>query len=318
MKKIITTLLFCGCVVAAESPSTNTATRNVPPPPRKMLYLSAKEMERVGKYDEAKAVYRMAINNGVIGDAKDEAFLGLARCEEKQENFWLAFLAIESSFPERDALLNLPAEERAKALLLRVNLQWQIAGELEKIGTEIVADAVDKKNKKLNGFSAAAEIYHAIIYNHPKSDVARSAFIRRGFCLRQIGDFTEAEKTYRMLINTFPDAPEVAEAKIGLAALLAEKTHEKGGLRGREQSETTDIVRNAKTLTDKRPELQEQVEYAQTAIEENEAAALLQQAKEYLKRGGRKSNSAAIFLLEDIYKRYPNTAAANEAKTYLQ
>ncbi|MDR0867482.1 MAG: tetratricopeptide repeat protein [Planctomycetota bacterium] len=293
----------------------NVETRAVPPPPRKMLYASAKALERAGEFAEAKAIYRMALHNGAGGRNKDEAFLGLARCEEQEGNFWAAFLAVESSYPTRDELLNLPAAERGDELARRAKMEMRYGDELSKLGDAETPATQD--GKKLNGYQAAAAIFYAVVYNNPQAPVARTALLRRGDCLKNAGDFAEAEKSYRMLINTFPDAPEVAAAKISLASALAEKTADNGGLRGREERETTDLLLSTSTAP-LPPELREKLAATQSEIDENKAQTLLATVKNYYaKRLNSRDRHAATFLLNDILDRYPQTAAAAEAAKML-
>lgn len=314
IRSLILFLTCTGVLAAAD-----TSTRAVPEPPRRLLYSSAKALERERQYDEAMAIYRMALHNGVSGRAKDEAYLGLARCEEQQGNLWKAFLAVESSFPTREQLLALKNEERSEELLRRLNIETRLGDALTRAGKNIVADAKDKKGAPLNGFAAAAEVFNSIVFNNPQSAPARAALIKRGYCLRQNGDFAEAERSYRLLINSFPGAPEVAEANIALAALLAEKTQTNGGIRGDEEREATAIFNAAAATPDLKPELKEKLAAAKKAVDENKAQALLQSVKNYyLKRGGRKEQESAAFLLADIIARYPQTQAAAEAKTLLK
>ena len=319
MRRVTESVLIGLLLASGSVPAADTHTRAVPTPPRALLYASAKNMERDGLFADAMAVYRMAIHNGVTGRAKDEAYLGLARCEEKQGNFWKAFLAVESSFPTRDELLALSNEERGKELQRRLKIETRLGDALAQKGRETIPEAKTKDGKNLNGWGAAAEVFNAIVFNNPKTPFARSALIKRGDCLRQNKDYDAAEKSYRLLINTFPEAAEVAEAKIALARLLAEKTQNNGGIRGDVEQETTAIFNAAATIPDMKPELKEKLTDARNAVNENKAQALLQSVKNYyLKRGGRKEKESARFLLADIVARYPQTKAATEAQELLK
>lgn len=307
-------LLALPGALAASSSAADTSVRSAPEPPRALMYSSAKAMEKRGEFEDAMAVYRMAIHNGVTGRAKDEAYLGLARCEEKQGNLWKAFLAVESSFPTKDELLALPNDRRGAELERRLKIEMRLAAALAELGSAPAPDATARDGKPLNGYAAAAEVYHAIVYNNPRTAYARQALVRRGDCLRRNRDYDAAEKSYRLLINSFPGTPEVAEANIALAALLAEKTSGNGGIRGDAERETDAIFNAAATVPDMKPELKEKLEAAKGAVDENKAQALLQSVKNYyLKRGGRRERESAVFLLSDIIARYPRTDAAREA-----
>ena len=307
------------CLLLANARAADTSTRAVPEPPRALLYASAKALEREKQFADAMAVYRMALHNGVTGQAKDEAYLGLARCEEKQGNLWKAFLAVESSFPERDALIAMTNDERGREMERRLKIETRLGEALAQAGKAAVPDAADKSGKAMNGWAAAAAVYYAIVYNNPKTVFARKALVRRGDCLRQNGDYGEAEKSYRMLINTFPGTPEVAEANIALAALLAEKTSGNGGIRGDAEQETTAIFNAAAATPDLKPELKEKLAEAQSAVRENKAQALLASVKNYyLKSGGKQGRQSAEFLLADIVARYPESSAAKEAAELLK
>lgn len=302
-----------GCLLAAPLAAAEAPVRSAPEPPRALLYSSAKAMERRGEFDEAMAVYRMAIHNDVTGRSKDEAYLGLARCEEKQGNFWKAFLAVESSFPKKEELLALPNDRRGAELERRLKIETRLAAALAGLGAAPAPDATARDGKPLNGFAAAAEVYQAIVYNNPQTTYARQALVKRGDCLRRNREFAAAEKSYRLLINTFPGTPEVAEANIALASLLAEKTSGNGGIRGDDEREATAIFNAAATVPDMKPELKEKLEEAKSAVDENKAQALLESVKNYYLKRGRRERESAVFLLSDIIARYPRTDAAREA-----
>jgi outer membrane protein assembly factor BamD (BamD/ComL family) len=308
-------LLAATLATAISAPAMET--RDVPPPPKCLLYASAKSLERQGKFADAKSIYRMALHNGAAGRSKREAFLGLARCEEKSGDFWAAFLAVESSYPTREELLGMPAEQRGKELARRAKMETRYADALAKRGHKEIGTTL-KDGKKLTGFTSAAAVYHAVVFNNPQSPATLNALIERGDCLRAAGEFDEAEKSYRMLINTFPGAPEVEEARISLAGLLAEKTAGNGGLRGREERETTDILRSASTAVSLAPEVKEKLQTARVEINENKAQALLDTVKKhYAKRHNSRDHKATIFLLNEIIDRYPRSAAATEAAKML-
>jgi TolA-binding protein len=311
-------LSVAGCLsgIFSGAAAADGAQRVVPPPPRNLLYLAAKDHERGGNFAEAKAVYRMALHNGVTGAARREAFLGLARCEESEGNYWEAFKAVESSFPAKEDLLALAPAARGDEISRRLAAEMRLAAALAPHGAAEVGRKAS--GAAVTGWQAAAEVYYAVVYNNPQSELARQALVKRGDILRQAGDYAEAERSYRLLINSFPDTPEVVEAQISLAGLLAEKTAAEGGLRGDAERETVAIFRTAATLPNLAAPLKEKLQDAQQAVNENKAQALLAKVTHYyLPRGNRRERDAAKWMLNDIITRYPATTAATAARELL-
>lgn len=283
--------------------------RKVTAPADRYLYLSAKKLELEGgedALDDAMSIYRMAVHNGAQGRALQEAYLGLARCEYARGNYWQAFRAVESSYPKEF--------DRAE-LDLRAQMEMDLGQLLQKQSAQKVGDAMDKDGKPLSGYQAAAQVYESVVYNDPKGPYTPTALRRRAQCLKELKDYDEAEKTYYTLSNTFPHSKENIEAKLELIELLALKTKDTGGIKAQDQDRVTDMIRQAKTRQESNdPSYKQKIEQAETALAENRAAARLQEAKFYIKRGGDKAESAAKFILEDILRLYPDTTAAKEAR----
>ncbi len=296
-------------------PSANikdgVAVRKVAEPEDKFLYLSAKKLELQGgeAIEDAMSIYRMAVHNGAQGRALEEAYLGLARCEYAQGNHWQAFRAVESSFPK---------EFDRTALDLRARMELDLGEKLVQRAGQPVDGALDKDGKTLNGFQAALQIFDAMIYNDQKGPLIPRALRRKAYCLTQLKDYDEAEKTYFILQNSFAYSPENAPAKLELIELLALKTKGDGGIKARRQEQVVEMLREVKTDPGSdTPEIKQKIEQAEAAVRENQAAARLQEVRYHLKRGGAKDEAAAKFLLEDILRLYPDAESAKEAQKML-
>lgn len=289
------------------------AVRKVAEPANPYLYLSAKKLELQGgeeALEEAMSIYRMAARNGAQGRALEEAFMGLARCEYARGNYWQAFLAIEASYPK---------EFDRAALDLRSRMEADLAEKMIAKANAPVEGAQGKNGKPLNGYQAAVAIFDAMIYNDQKGPLIPAALRRKAFCQTQLKDYDEAEKTYFVLQNSFPYSQENAPAKLELIELLALKTKGEGGIKARRQEQVVEMLREVEASpAGDNPEIKQKMEAAKAAVRENQAAAKIEQAKTYLKRGGTKENAAAKFLLEDVLRLYPDAESAKEAQTMLQ
>ncbi len=295
-------------VEAAPAPKPAAVSeRKVTQPASEYYYISAKKLELNGPeaVRDAMAIYRMALHNGATNRAKEEAYLGLGRCEYRLGNYWRSFKAIESSFPQ---------EFDSTQTNLRSRMEMILGGLLEQLGNNPVKGSAEDGEKELSGYQAAALVYQAVNYNDPKSGFAREALRSKGRCLLKSGEYDEAEKAYYTLLNSYPGSKEALEAGPELVELKALKSKNEGGLRGKTLDDAVNILRQAETMPDTNEAFKEKIGKAKTAVQENVAETKLKEAKYYLKRGGKKSEVAARFILSDIIKLYPQTKAGKEAE----
>lgn len=294
--------------------------RKVREPSKEHIYLSAKRLELAqggDKLEDAKAIYRMAIHNGATGYELEEAYMGLARCEYRQSNYWAAFSAIENSFPK--------SFDNA-AVELRIKMELDLAGRLARTGDREATGAPFKKDAngqmlpdRISGLEAAAEIYKAVTYNDPKGPYAPRGLLMSARCYKEIGRYLEAEIEYRHLVETFPNSKESQKAQAELVEVLAKKSESADkGLEGEVQDEVLSRMLQARTVAKDSPELKESVDRAKDAIAETQSKAMLEKADFYIQRGNKKSREAAKFVLEDIIKKYPQTEAAKSAVEKLE
>lgn len=285
--------------------------RKVVAPADKYLYLSAKKLECAGgeSIEEAMSIYRMALHNGAKGRASDEAYLGLARCEYARGDYWQAFRAVESSYPQEF--------DRAE-LDLRSRMELELGKLLMQRAGQPVAGALDKDGKTLNGYQTAEIVFESVVYNDPKSVLAPQALRHKAQCQKELRRYEDAKKSYYMLTNSYPFSPEKAQASLELIELMALMTKDTGGIKPADQERVVNILRSNKASSNNAdPAFREKITQAETAVKENQATARLGEAKFYLKRGGDKANAAAKFMLEDILRHYPDAAAAKEAQELL-
>lgn len=302
--------LLCVFTTGAQEAGAAPATRKVSQPEQKHYYISAKRLELKGteSVKDAMAIYRMALHNGASGAAREEAYLGLARCEYRLGNYWRSFQAVQSSLPD---------QFDARALQLRSRMEMDLASILEQLAQKPVKGSKGKDDKELSGYQAAAIIYEAVIYNDPKSDFARKALQRQALCYQNSGDLNEAEKSYYKLVNTFPRSQEALQAQPEMVKLLALKSKGEGGLRGKKYDEAIDRIRQSKTISGGK-NFQEKVKQAEQAVQENAAETKFNEAMYYRKRGGRQAQASAEFLLRDIIRRYPQTKAGKQAQELVE
>lgn len=292
---------------AQEDGKSALTQRKIVQPSSEHFYVSAKKLELNGEdaVREAMAIYRMALHNGAQGVAKEEAYLGLARCEYRLGNYWQSYKAVESSFPQEF--------EHAK-IQLRSRMEMDLAQLLAQKKSEPIPGSEEKGGKPMTGYQAGAAVYNTVIYNDPKSEFARQALRYRGLCLKDAGELEEAEKSYYMLVNTYPSSREALEAGPEMVELQALKSRGEGGLRGKKYDEAINRLRQSKTVTSAGEDFNGKIEKAQQAVDESAAETRLKEAQYYRSRGGRKGNDAAEYILADIIKRYPQTQAGQEAQ----
>ncbi len=304
-------------VIAAESTVGNgkNNVREVGEPSRRQIYLSAKrlELEAGGeRIEDAKAIYRMAIHNGAKGYELEEAYLGLARCEFRQGNFWSAFAALENSFPQ---------QFDQDGVALRIKMELDLAGRLARMGDREARSAPFKKDingkmlpDRISCLDAAAEIYKTVTYNDPKGPYAPRGLLMSARCYKELGKFRESEVEYRHLVETYPNSKEAENAQAELIEVMAKKTElADKGLEGEAQDEILSRMLNAKAAAKSSPELEQSLERAEEAVATTQSKAMLEKVDYYLSRGNRQSIEAAKFLLNDIIKRFPDTEAATTA-----
>lgn len=312
-----------GEVVDVEAPTVKkkrAAVRKVEEPSVKHIYLSAKRLELAQggeKIEDAKAIYRMAIHNGAVGYELEEAYLGLARCEYRQGNYWAAFKALENSFPRKFD---------AQAVELRIKMELDLAGRLARTGEREVSGTPLKKDKagknlpdRMSGFEAAAEIYKTVTYNDPKGAYAPRGLLMSARCYKEAGMIGKAEVEYRHLVETFPDSKEAQKAQAELVEVIALKNlNNDKGVEGVAQDEVLSRMQQAKTVAKQSPQVSASVEKAENALAETQSRSMLDKADFYIQRGNKKSRAAAVFMLSEIVRLYPQTKAAEEASGKLK
>lgn len=305
-------LLLASFILLASNNAAekNIATRKVSKPSGRQIYASARKLEIKGdenSIEDAMSIYRMAIHNGARGNAKEQAYLGLARCEYQKKNYWRSFQAIEESFPQKFV---------QKEIDHRVMMELDLAKRMAMLGSRELEDAPSVGGKKLSGVDGAAAVFEAANYNDPKGKHAAYALWMRGRCLKSAGRYKEAELAYRLLTNTYPRSKEAALAQPELAVAMVK--NEKGGyeLEGEKELQVTEILNQAKTIRGGK-EFAGNVDEAVAIVNEKKAAKMLESAQFYLSRGSKESLPSARFLLGDIIKRFPQTESAGVAEKLL-
>ncbi len=312
--------VLCGLFIAGVAYADSSNVRKVQEPSKKQIYLSAKRLELAeggARIDDAKAIYRMAIHNGAQGFELEEAYMGLARCEFRQGNYWNAFEALESSFPK---------EFDQDGVALRIKMELDLAGRLARMGKREATGAPFKKDingnmlpDRISCLEASAIIYKAITFNDPKGPYAPRGLLMSGRCYNELGMYKQSEDEYRHLVETYPESVETEKAQAELVEVLAKKNAAADkGIEGEVQDEVQDRLLQAKAVAKNSPEMAESVERANAALADTQSKAMLDKAEFYISRGNSKSLSAAKFLLNDIIKRFPQTAAAKIAAERLE
>lgn len=293
---------------AADTPRESAASRHANAIPVARLFRTAHAKEEQGEDGaaEALALYRATLRNGATGEVAEEAWFGVARCEFRLGNPWRAYLAAEQSFPHH---------YDARRVSERIGLQIDLAKALQAQGMTPV-DTGEEEEKKTAGFEAASRIYERIVYNDPQHPFAPEALLRAGDCHKEMGNYDQAEFRYRQLLTHYERSEEVRLARPSLAEVLTRK--HRASNPDAVRSEMTDLL-PPQELDAQMPEaVRERTEAAFAVRNETEAESLYEKAKYYASAGGQRSRDAAIFLCEDILKRYPQTPSATEAQALLE
>ncbi len=243
------------------------------------------------------------------GEAREEAWYGVARCEYRRENWWKAFDALERSFPKDFDRTEVDG---------RVKLEMFIGERLWRLGYTPVIGA-EKDGQPQNGYQAAARVYAAAIFNQPVSKDAPLALLRRGDAAAMDGDWKEAAKFYRSVVQYYPESEPAMQARSSLTEAVYRQDWP-AGLPEAARTDLSNIMQEVekpeKVLS---PAAEERRQRAVTLANDLDAAQKLSQAKDYLKNIRRKkSRDAAVFLLGEIVSRYPTTMQAQEAAMMLQ
>lgn len=260
--------------------------------------------------EKAIGAYMSVISMADAGtEAREEAWYGVARCEYRRGNWWSSFDALERSFPQQ--------YERSE-VAGRVKLEMYIGERLWRIGTEPAPQAVVEGNQ-LSGYQAASKVYAAAIFNQPIASDAPLALLRRGDACTMEGEWKEAVKYYRQVVEYYPESDQAMQARSSLAeAVLRQEWATGFPEAGREDLSTLmgDVERSHDRLS---PEAQERRQRAVELANNMEAETKLRQAKEYLRSIRlKKSRDAGVFLLGEIVSRFPTTAQATEAADILR
>ncbi len=238
------------------------------------------------------------------GEAREEAWYGVARCEYRLANWWKAFQALERSFPDQYN----PGEVAG-----RMKLESFIGERLWRMGYEPIPDAKDG-NMPLNGYQAAARVYAAMVDNVPAHDDTPLALLRQGDAASLINDWDNAARFYRQLVEYFPDSEEAMQGRSSLAEAIYRQEWPRGfpeAARDDVQSIMGDVVRADSDLS---PDAQDRRRRAEEVANTLDADIKLRHAKEYLKSVRlKKSRDGAVFLLQEIVRMYPRTEQAGEA-----
>ncbi len=275
--------------------------------------LSAKKVNNEAAYQDnlKKSVdaYMEIIAMADAGsEAREEAWYGVARCEYRRENWWKAFDALERSFPK---------DFDKNEVDSRIKLEMFIGERLWRLGYSPVAGA-DKDGNQQNGYQAAARVYAAAIFNQPVAKDAPLALLRRGDAAAMDGDWKEAAKFYRSVVQYYPDSEPAMLARSSLAEAVYRQDWP-AGLPEAARTDLSNIMQEVeKPEQQLSPAAEERRQRAVTLANDLEAAQKLSQAKEYMKSiRVKKSRDAAVFLLGDIVSHYPTTLQAQEASMML-
>jgi Uncharacterized protein conserved in bacteria len=238
------------------------------------------------------------------GEAREEAWYGIARCEYRMANWWRAFQALERSFPE---------EYNPGEVAGRMKLESFIGERLWRMGDTPVQDARDK-NMPLNGYQSAARVYAAMVENVPAHDDTPLALLRQGDAASLINDWDNAARYYRQLVEYFPDSEEAMQGRSSLTEAIYRQEWPRGfpeAARDDVQNIMGDVVRADSGLS---AEALDRRRRAEEVANDLDADIKLRHAKEYLKSVKlRKSREGAVFLLQEIVRMYPRTEQAAEA-----
>lgn len=241
-------------------------------------------------------------------DAREEAWYGVARCEYRRENWWKSFDALERSFPSK---FNKQEVEG------RIKLEMFIGERLWRMGHSPVVDARNE-DQPLTGFQAASKVYAAAVFNQPNAKEAPLALLRRGDAAAMDGDWKEASKLYRTVVQYYPDSEPAMQARSSLAEAVYRQEWPSGfpeAARNDLASFMTEVEAPEQTLSGPAEERRQR---AVALANSHEADMKLRQAKDYMQKiRVKKSRDAAVFQLGEIVSHYPNTPQANEAANLL-
>lgn len=242
------------------------------------------------------------------GEAREEAWYGVARCEYRLGNWWKSFEALERSFPE---------EYQPGEVTGRMKLESFIGERLWGFGVNPAPDAV-VQGEQLDGYRAAARVYKALVFNEPLGEGTPLALLRQGDAASMHGNWEEATRLYRQLVDYFPDSEQSMQGRSSLAEAIYRQEWPTGfpeAARRDVQVIMEDVERSETTLSvDAADRRRRAVEIANDL----DAEIKLRHAKEYLRSVRlRKSRDGAVFLLKDIVTLYPNTKQASEASEIL-
>lgn len=254
--------------------------------------------------------YMDIVNQADAGnEAREEAWYGVARCEYRLGNWWRTFEALERSYPKEYSKPDVES---------RVKLEMFAADRLYSLREAIAPDAVDE-DKPLSGYMAAAKVYAAVAFNQPRNAQAPRAVLRGGDIAAFYGKWDEAERFYRQVVKNYGDTDEAMQARASLMEVLYRRDWPSGfPEEGRRDIRLMrdDLERagsNNSELT------KERLRRANSAGAEYEAEIKLNNAIDYMRsvRAGKKAQQAALFLLNDVIDKYPNTKAAADARRIL-
>ncbi|MDR3210786.1 MAG: tetratricopeptide repeat protein [Planctomycetota bacterium] len=238
------------------------------------------------------------------GEAREEAWYGVARCEYRLGNWWRSFEALERSFPREF----LPAEVER-----RLQLEMFVAERLWRYGNSPITEA-RVAGRGLDGYQAAARVYAAVVHNAPIGAEAPLALLRQGDAAGFRSDWEDAARHYRRLIEYYPDSEESLQARSSLAETIYRREWPTGlpeAARNDANLVMEDVEGHTESLS---PEARERRERAVAVANQRERELKLRQAKDYLRLVRlRKSREGAVFILRDVVALYPGTEEATEA-----
>lgn len=255
---------------------------------------------------QAESLYRQIVEAEVPEGLRSDAGFGRARVLDRLNKPWQAHLAVEASYPKRFD---------AKGVRERVNLQYKLAKDLMALGDkEIGSETGDEK--KLTGVHAASIVFGALVYNDPHCPYAPRALLLQGDCLIRSGSQEEAEEAYRKLIKYYPKSKEAMYAYAGAALAIVDRDW-KGGLPREKAQEVEQLLLECHAARKTDPELEQRIQRVEGVRDESFAADRLKKARFHLRRGSKPDRQAAIFILQDIAKRFPHSPSAETAREEL-
>lgn len=255
-------------------------------------------LEMHGEYLDSARQYYLLTQNFPDSPEAGVALQRLSLCLFEMEDYWEAYKAVEQvvlSYPESAPLSDLVEVE----LRIAKNL-------LESQSPEYLPE--DEEEERDVNIERVVRILDSVIAHAPYGGVADEAYQVKGEAHLILGEDDAARAAFQTVIDEFPHSEYVEPAHLGIrvADALNEVEEHEHFLSPEDDEETVhpdsevqDILNSLKQL----PEV--------------EAAKMVEQARKYQSIGTRKTILATQFLYNEVIRRYPKTAQAEEAKILL-